>query len=311
MYVGLSELSREHGDLQAAMQHLLRCQEQGEQTGFPQHPYRWRVALARIREAQGDLQGALDLLQEAERRYVGDFSPHVQPIAARKARLWLAQGRLDDALDWAREQGLSAHDELSYLREFEHITLARALLARSRRDPADGALLEAIGLLDRLLQAAEAGGRAGRAIEILVLQALARQMQGDLPAALAPLSRALTLAEPERYARMFVDEGPAIAALLHAALKQGVTPNYVRQLLTLFGTAEDNPPATQTLIEPLSERERDVLRLLRTDLDGPEIASELIVSLNTLRTHTKNIYSKLGVSSRRAAVRRAEELDLL
>jgi ATP/maltotriose-dependent transcriptional regulator MalT len=103
MYVGMSELEREHNDLQAAMQLLLRSQEQGEHTGFPQHPYRWRVAMARIREAQGVLNGALELLQEAEPLYVSDFFPNVHPISALKARLWIAQGRLAEALSWPRQ----------------------------------------------------------------------------------------------------------------------------------------------------------------------------------------------------------------
>ena len=144
-----------------------------------------------------------------------------------------------------------------------------------------------------------------------MLQALAHQARGDIPAALVPLERALTLAEPEGYVRIFVDEGPPMAALLEAAAKRGIAPDYVRRLLAAFGTAEDSTPAKQDLVEPLSERELDVLRLLGTDLDGPDIARELVVSLNTVRTHTKNIYAKLGVNNRRAAVRRAEELDLL
>src|SRR5580692_10473714 len=131
MYVGMSEVHRERGDLQAATRQLLRSQELGEYNGLPQNPYRWRVAMARIRQAEGDLDGALDLLNEAERLYVGDFFPNVRPVPALKARVWIAQGRLGEALGWAREQGLSADDDLSYLREFEHITLARALLARS------------------------------------------------------------------------------------------------------------------------------------------------------------------------------------
>ena len=216
MYVGMSELHREHNDLHAATQHLLRSKELGEHTGFPQNRYRWRVAMARIREAQGDLDGALDLLDEAERLYVSDFSPNVRPVAALKTRVWVAQGRLGEALGWAREQGLSAEDDLSYLREFEHITLARVLLARYKSDRADRSMLEAMGLLERLLQAAEAGERTGSVIEILVLQALAHQMQGDIPAALVPLERALTLAEPEGYVRIFVDEGPPMAALLRS-----------------------------------------------------------------------------------------------
>jgi LuxR family maltose regulon positive regulatory protein len=159
MYVGLSELFRERDDLPAAMQHLLRSQELGEHMGLPQNPYRWRVAMARIKEAQGDLDGALDLLQEAERRFAGGFFPNVRPIAALKTQMWIAQGRLGEALGWAREQGLSAHDNLSYLREFEHITLARVLLARSKSKREERSLLEIVRLLERLLQAAEAGER--------------------------------------------------------------------------------------------------------------------------------------------------------
>ena len=310
MHVGMSELLRERDDLHAAMQHLLRSKELGERTGLPQNRYRWRVAMARIREAQGDLDGALDLLCEAERLYAGDFFPNVRPVAALVTRVWVAQGRVGEALGWAREQSLSIEDDLSYLREFEHITLARVLLARSKSDHADRFMLEAMGLLERLLHAAEKGERTGSVIEILVLQALAHQLQGDMPAALVPLQQALTLAEPEGYVRVFVDEGPPMAVLLEKAAKHGIAPNSVRQLLTAFGSAEDRTPVTQVLIEPLSERELEVLRLLGTGLNGPEIARELVVSLNTMRTHTKNIYSKLGVTNRRAAVRRAEELDV-
>lgn len=286
--------------------------------------------MARIREAQGDLDGALDLLDEAERLYMSDFSPNLRPIAALKARVWVAQGRLSEALEWARAQSLSAQDELSYGREFEHITLARVLLAQSQSNRAEASRLDAIGLLKRLLQAAEAGERRGSAIEILVLLSLAHQAQGDIPAALVPLERALTLAESEGYVRTFVDEGPAMARLLSAAA-HGTMSSYVEKLLAAFPNADtvtswqseklraasdqtvavsSAHPAAPVLVEPLSVRERDVLRLLRTDLSGPEIARELMVSLNTLRTHTKNIYDKLGVTNRRAAVHRAQSLDL-
>src|SRR2546430_16610847 len=221
MHVGMSELYRERNDLHAATQHLLRSKELGELAGLPQNRYRWRVAMARIREAQGDLDGALDLLGEAERLYVSDFFPNVRPVATWKTRVWVAQGRLGEALDWAREQGLSVSDDLSYLREFEHVTLARVLLARSKSDRADRSLREAMGLLERLLQAAEEGERTGSVIEILVLQALAHQRQGEIPAALVPLELALTLAEPKGYVRIFVDEGPPMAVLLEKAAKHG------------------------------------------------------------------------------------------
>ena len=311
MYVGMSEIHREHDDLPAAARCLVRSQELGEHLGLPQNPHRWRVAMARVREAEGDLDGALDLLDDAERRYVSDFFPNVRPISAMKARVWAAQGKLGEALNWARERGLSVDDDLSYLREFEHITLARVLLAQYAAEREARFLDEASGLLERLLQAAESGARTGSVIEILVLQALASQTQGTSPAAFASLQRALTLAEPEGYIRIFVDEGLQMASLLRAGAKHGIAPSYVRRLLAALNKTEDSTPAHQGLIEPLSERELEVIRLLGTDLDGPDIARELVVSLNTVRTHTKNIYAKLGVSNRRAAVRRAQELDLM
>ena len=310
MYVGMSEVHRERDDLPAATEHLLRSQELGEHNGLPQNRYRWRVAMARIREAEGDLDGARDLLNEAERLYVGDFFPNVRPVPALRARVQIAQGELGEALGWARERGLSVEDDLSYLREFEHITLARVLLARYAAERAERSIQEATRLLERLLRAAEEGQRTGSVIEILVLQALTHQAREDIPAALASLRRAVMLAEPEGYVRIFADEGPPMASLLRAAAKQGTARNYVRRLLAAVNKTEDGMPASQGLIEPLSERELDVLRLLGTDLGGPEIARELVVSLNTVRTHTKNIYAKLGVNNRRAAVRRARELDL-
>jgi LuxR family maltose regulon positive regulatory protein len=324
MYVGISEIHRERNDLPTATQYLLRSQELGEHLGLPQNPYRWRVAMARIREAEGDLSGALDLLNEAERLYVSDFFPNVRPVPAWRARVWVEQGALGEALGWARERGLSVEDDLSYLREFEHITLVRVLLAQHTAERADRSLHEATQLLDRLLQAAKAGGRTGSVIEILLLQALAHQTRGDLPAALETLEGALTLAEPEGYVRVFADEGPPMAALLRVAArvapgeKRGIIRDYARRLLADVDETEDSTPVRQGraedrqgLVEPLSRRELEVLRLLGTDLDGPDIARELVVSLNTVRTHTKNIYAKLGVNNRRAAVRRAEQLDLL
>jgi LuxR family maltose regulon positive regulatory protein len=287
------------------------------------------VAQARIKEAQGDLDGALDLLHEAERLYFRSPLPDVRPVAALTARVWIAQGRLTEALDWVRERGLSVDDDLSYLREFEHITLARVLIARYNSGRGERSIHEAMGLLGRLLKAAEEGGRMGSVIEILVLQALAHEAQGGFPRALDPLERALTLAEPEGYVRIFVDEGKPMAHLLSEAAARGIMPDYIGSLLAAFETTDDRLPTTDSpstlssvvgclhprrpssgLIEPLSKRELTVLRLLGTELSGPEIARELMVSLNTMRTHTKNIYGKLGVNNRRAAVRRAEELDL-
>jgi LuxR family maltose regulon positive regulatory protein len=324
MHVGMSNLHYEHNDLKIATQLLLTSQALGELAALPQNPYRWRSAMARIREAQGDLDGALDLLDQAERLYDGAFSPNVRPIATRKTRVWVAQGRLGKALGWAREQGLSIENELSYMHEFDHITLARVLLARYQSDHADGSISGVVRLLDHLLKAAEAGGRKGSVIEILILQAIAYQEQDDQPRALSSLDRALTLAEPEGYVRIFVDEGEAIRLLIEKQARNRDHPlsDYTDKLLAAFPQPVAAPKSARPgraraivhqksdTIESLSERELEVLKLLRSELSGPEIAQQLIISLNTLRTHTKNIYNKLGVNNRRAAIRRAEELDL-
>jgi ATP/maltotriose-dependent transcriptional regulator MalT len=246
MYVGLSEFHRDRNDLQTATQYLAKAHALGDHLGLPQYSYRRRVAMARIREAEGDYPAALQLLDEAETVYVSDYFPNVRPIAAVRARMWLAAGELDKAVAWVREQGLTVDDDLSYLREYEHLTLARVLAAQ-------GIAVDAF--LDRLLQAAEERDRARSVQEIRELRA-----------------------HPGAFAR----------------------PDRTTQARTL----------KQGLVEPLSAREFDVLRLLGTDLDGPGIARELIVSLNTVRTHTKHIYAKLGVTNRRAAVHRAGELEL-
>jgi LuxR family maltose regulon positive regulatory protein len=311
MHVGLSELCLERSDLDGARAHLLASRESGEHAGLPQNAYRWRVAMARLRRAEGDLDGAVDLLGEADGLYMSDYFPRVRPIAALLARVWVAQGKLGEAAGWARAEGLTAGDELSYLREYEHITLARVLLARSIRDRADGSAREAEAFLDRLLRAAEDGERTGSVVEILGLLALAHQARGDIPAALGSLERALALAEPEGYVRIFVDEGAPMAVLLDAAAAHTASPGYVRRLRSALGAADARRAEKQPLVEPLSERELDVLRLLASDLDGPDIARELVLSLNTVRSHTKSIYAKLGVNSRREAVRRAAELGML
>ena len=313
MHVGLAALHREFDDLPAARRAMARSRELGEHAGLPQNDYRSRVVMAQMCEADGDLESALSLLDEAERRYEGDFSPNVRPVPAVRARAWIRQGRVDDALAWASRQGLSVADDLSYLREFEHLTLARALVAEDTRERDEPGLDQTLDLLARLLRAAQDGRRTGSEIEIRVVEALAHQRRGDLARAVVALEAALGLAEPEGYARMFLDEGPRMATLLTAVADGGRSP-YARRLRSALGAARDHGaperPAA-ALVEPLSGRERDVLRLLGTDLSGPEIARELVVSLNTVRTHTKNVYLKLGVNNRRAAISRARELGLL
>jgi LuxR family transcriptional regulator, maltose regulon positive regulatory protein len=311
MHAGIAEVLLERDELDAASEHLAICEQLGEYNGLPQNPYRRRVIMARLREAEGDLDGALALLDEADRVYAGDYNPNVRPVPAVRARLRIRRGELDFATAWARERELSPDDTPSYLREYEHITLARLLLARHRSERDRTALDEGLALLERLLAAAEHGGRGGSVLELLILLALAHQARGEMPAALVALQRAVQLAHPEGYVRLFAHEGPPMAGLLKALPNQPAAIGYVRRLIAATTGREDRPATSRVLIDPLSNRELDVLRLLGTDLDGPDIARELSVSLNTMRTHTKNIYAKLGVSSRRAAVSRAGELNLL
>jgi LuxR family maltose regulon positive regulatory protein len=333
LHLGLSELYREQGDLAAATQHLLRSEELGEQAALPDWRHRLCRAQARFKANQGDLDGALELLDEAERHYFRGPVPDLRPLPALKARVWLAQGRLGQALRWVHEQGLSADGQLSFLREFEYITLARVLLAESMQAPDGRAVGEATRLLDRLQGAAEAGGRMGCAIEIRLLQALAYQAQGELDAALVALERALTPAEPEGYVRIFVDEGPAMARLLSIAAARGMLPNYIRKLLAGFsiqdketGRQEDmgqamlaqgpdslspSLPISMSLVEPLSTRELEVLQLIAQGLSNTEISARLFLALSTVKGHNRNIFDKLQVQRRTEAVARARELGLL
>jgi LuxR family maltose regulon positive regulatory protein len=318
----LGLLYHEQGDQQSAAQYLRKGGELGEQA-LVDLPHRWRLAQARLKEAEGDLETALDLLDDAKGLYVRTSLPDFHPIDALKARMYLRQGRLSEAQDWVRERGLSVDDDLSYLGEFEHITLARLLIAQHQNDPLVGFVHQAIALLERLLQAAEAGRRMGSVIEILVVQALALQAQGNVSQALASMERALALAEPEGYIRIFVDEGEPMRLLIadfRFSIEKQISSRghtqlgYTSKLLAAFAPPVNRQSIINNqkseMVEPLSERELEVLRLLGTELSGPEIARELIVSLNTLRTHTKNIFNKLGVNNRRAAVHRAEELNL-
>jgi len=302
MQIGLAELDFERNELDAAAEHLRTSLDLGERLALPQHAYRWRVVEARLRAAHGDHAGALDLLGEAEARFDTDYSPKARPVTAIAARVRLAAGDLAGATHWAAESGLTAQDDPRYLREHEHITLARVLLASGRT--ADTA-----HLLQRLLAAAEAGNRSGSAIEALLLLALAHKAGGDTPKALAALGDALTRAEPEGFVRVVLDSGPGMTALLTAAVRHDRGAERAAALLAA-GTTQRHVPASQGLVDELSGRELDVLRLLRSELTGPQIAAELVVSINTVRTHTKNIFMKLGVTSRRAAVRRADELGL-
>jgi LuxR family transcriptional regulator, maltose regulon positive regulatory protein len=314
MHVGLSEVLIERNELDAADEHLTASLALGPSGGLPQHPYRWRVTMARLCRARGELAPALGLLAEAAPLYETDFSPPVRPVAALEARVRLACGDLPAALRWAQDQGLRADDALGYIREFEHITLARTLIARHERDRDPSTLDEVLGLLDRLHGAAEAGHRNGSLIEITILQAAALHAADRLDEAARSLERAVSLATHEGHVRLFLHAGPAVIALLRAMDGPLEAMPSLRAALGSAGpdprTASPPGQSHEILVDELSARELEVLRMLRTDLSGPDIASQLFVSLNTLRTHTRNIYVKLGVNNRREAVSRAADLGL-
>jgi LuxR family maltose regulon positive regulatory protein len=202
------------------------------------------------------------------------------------------------------------------------VTLAEALLARYRLADDRAALTEADRLLQRLLDAAAGGGRDATVIEVLVLTALTACAGDDLDGALLVLDRAARMAEPEGEVRSFARHGVLVVPLLEALATSPGAASYVRTLTAACAAQPARAPGRSArepqeptvsggLAEVLSAREREVLTLLATELDGPEIARHLFVSLNTVRTHTKNIYAKLDVNSRRGAVRRGRELGLL
>lgn len=318
LHLGLSEIYFEQGDMAAALRHLERSDALGKHPAFPPWYRHWIWARTRARRSLGDLDGTLELLNDAEQLYYRHPIPDVRPLKALLARAWIATGHLTEVQDWSREQGLSVYDDLTYLREFEHITLARAFIAQYKGIQEDIYIQDAKRLLERLLAAAEEGGRTGSVIEILILQALACEAQRDTHAALRALERALTLAEPEGYFRIFVDEGPPMARLLYEALSRESSPEYVQSLLAVFPTIEPKSelfsrtesPGTE-LIEHLSDRELEILGLLAKGLTNQEIGSKLYLSLNTVKAHTRNIYGKLGVNSRTQASARARSLGLI
>jgi LuxR family maltose regulon positive regulatory protein len=271
------------------------------------------IVLAQVRFYRGDFAGAESVLQELENIAQKYYLPfHImESVAAWKARIWLARNQLEIASRWIKESGLDVDGEPASPLNRVSVALARVFLAQ-------GNLEKAISLLARLFEAAEAGGHAARMIEILALQTLASQAKKNATQAMYVLEQAITLAEPGGYIRVFVDEGPPMAHLLYEALSRGIAPDYVRRLLAAFPTAEPEPvavsPAPEAnagLIEPLSERELEVLHLIAEGLTNREIATRLYLSLNTVKVHTRNIYGKLGVSNRTQAATQARALGIL
>jgi LuxR family maltose regulon positive regulatory protein len=314
LHVGMGRILLEWNDLAGAKRYLIEGTELGRQGGIRETLRDGYIGLARLKQAQGDVDGALDSLQEAE-RLVGSYQPFVSQIAAQRARLWLARGDIGAAARCARERGLSTEGELGYQREDEQVTLARVLLAQKRTE-------ETLQLLERLLMTAEAEGRTASVIELLVLQALALYILGDTTQSLDSLTRALSLAEPEGYVRTFVDEGEPMAKLLsdvRLSVARGsgsaasISPEYVGKVLTILEQSppKHTPAGVEPLAEHLSERELEVLRLVAAGMKNAEIAKELFVVIGTIKSHLNSIYRKLGVSSRTRAVSRARHLGLL
>jgi LuxR family maltose regulon positive regulatory protein len=308
LHVALAELDVEVGRLDAARDHLEAASARADRAPVTESHFRLFVAKALVAAASGEHAAATGHLDRAEELHRPGFFPDVRPIPALRARLQLARGDLVAAGHWARESEVSPTDPPVFLREYDHLTLVRLLLARHRAHLDTDAPLQAIGLLERLRDAATASGRAGSLVEVRLLTALAHHALGQTTEALRAFTDALTLApEPEGYVRVFLDEGAPAVELLHAAADAANG----RAARVLAAAATAGPPGIRPLPDPLSERELQVLRLLDTELSGPEIARELFISPNTLRTHTKHVFTKLGVTSRRAAVARARERGLL
>ena len=302
----------EQGDLEAARQHLEKSRAFSEKAGMEAPSSMFFVAQAKLKRAEGDFDGALELLDKAQKVYRRGRMPETAPIAAMKSRILISKGELTHVERWASELALAADDELSYLQEYNHLTFARLLIARFRQDGDASDLSDAEALLARLLAAAENGGRMGSVIEILVLQALAYALHGIGSTWEAPLRRALILAQPQGYARLFVNEGEPILHLLkQVGLENPNQKAYRDKLLAAFGVQSNKDVKSQPLVDPLSERELEILSLIAAGLKNKEIAAELIISLNTVLYHVKNIYGKLGVNKRTLAITRARELGLI
>jgi len=313
-YIYMGILYYEWDDLETAEHYLLRGLELCKRVGYFMDQVVGYTTVARVKLAQGDLAGAHVACQDAQRLslMMKGYLYAQRWVEDCQLRLWRAQGNIDAIARWVEVCGLAIEDDLSFMRDIEHIILARALIALGRERSDRSSIVQATALLVRLRAMTETAGWKGKLLEVLTLQALAAQVLGDENGALHSLERALSLAEPERYIRTFVDEGEAMRALLHRAASRGIAVDYTGELLKAFAVNDDKTLIPlDPLQEPLSERELEVLRLLATDLSGPEIAEELFVALSTVRYHTNNIYSKLAVHKRRSAVRRAEELGLI
>jgi LuxR family maltose regulon positive regulatory protein len=296
-FLGLARITYQWNDLDTAEQYGQQCLQLTRQMESIDTFAACGVFLARLKLAKRDAAGAAAILAEAEAFVRQHNFMHQMPAVASAQVLALLQ---QDPLLQKGNLAAAAH-----LAETHELPISQARVCLAQGDP-----LAALAALEPVRQQVEAKGWVDEQLKIMILQAVAFHAHGEKDKAVKELGDALALAEPGGFIRIFVDEGPPMAALLQEAAKYGIAPNYVSQLRAAFWRAEGKTPVTQPLIEPLGERELEVLKLLGTELNGPEIARQLMVSLSTLRTHTQHIYKKLGVNNRRAAVRRAVELDL-
>ena len=269
------------------------------------------IELAYIHQAQGNDERARESIQEAI--HINDgFSPWGSKYAhAHQAKLDLACGDIDSAKRWAQANDLVTDGDIEFHRENEYLALARFFIAQKRFE-------EAHSLIQRIYRIAQEIGKRQTELEALILLALVFSTQGETDQALVHLEKALSIGEPEGYVRIFVDEGPSMARLLYEALSREIAPDYVRRLLASFPVAEPEKtdlPRSQSpdsiLVEPLSEREIEVLQLIAEGLTNPEVGSRLYLSRHTVKVHTRNIYSKLGAHNRMEAVARARALGIL
>jgi LuxR family maltose regulon positive regulatory protein len=308
LHVGLSEIEREAGRLEGARRHLETAIALDDHTVPSPSDFRWLLAMGRICEAEGDWAGAIDFMEQAQASYRPGFYVETRPIAAVTARAAIGGGDLARAESWAQDHDGYARDTDDYLAEFDRLTHVRLTLAQHRLRPQPEKLDEAVLLLGRLLEAARGMARWGSVVEIHMLTALVCDALGRRSVALRSLGEAFAVApEPDAYVRLFLDEGDPMRALLRDAAQLGMAHGHPGRLLA----KPEHPAGPQPLSDPLSRREVQVLRLLDSELSGPDIARELFVSHNTIRTHTRHIFAKLQVTSRRAAVHRAREGGLL
>jgi LuxR family transcriptional regulator, maltose regulon positive regulatory protein len=314
-HVGLGAVAYQRGEFGTALPHLTEGLRLCRQFGNPDSLANGLATLAWIRRAQGDVPAALEAMDEAGRVSDPTVVDLLNTVPAQRARLLLSQGDIAAAARWAEARGLAADNQPSYPREPAYVLLARVLLAQDQPD-------QALKVLDRLHAAAVAQDRTGSVIEIQALRALGLAALGDEDGAVATLGETLTLAHPQGYIRVFVDEGPTMGTLLGQLIqaRQGAVPgDYVGRLVRAFehdgaGRASDDRPTAAIvpgLVTALSDRELEVLHLLAAGKQNQEIAGELHMALNTVKKHATHIFDKLGATNRTEATVRAREFGLL